>query len=398
MRYGAGTTLATRRSTAMPTSSLATFALVLSSFRRHFTAPTFVRFLVLVAGWILAGEPARCVTEALVASGVSGVLHWQAFHRFFSRARWQIDALGRTLLGLLGPLLSSGRLELVLDDTLCAKSGRSVFGAAMHVDPVSSTKRRKNLVRGHCWVVLAVVVDVPWSKRPWAIPLLFRLYRGKKEAGAADRTKSALGREMVDLVLGWLPPTGRVHLLLDSGYMTRTMLHGLPLERVTVFGALKTNAALWRAPGAPRGERCGRRPKRGERLATPKAMHGDRRWRWATVTASVYGRAREQRVLSLQALWYGVLGERLTRVAVVDVDPRRCSSKRLAAGRSKSGIATASSILASPTRPPGARRPYAAPPRGRGCSAACWSCGSIGSTKRSRCPCPSAPGTSGRKT
>lgn len=34
---------------------------------------------------------------------------------------------------------------------------------------------------GHCWVVLAVVVRIPLSKRTWALPLLFRLYRTKKE-------------------------------------------------------------------------------------------------------------------------------------------------------------------------------------------------------------------------
>ena len=35
----------------------------------------------------------------------------------------------------------------------------------MHVDAVTSTKKRKNLVRGHCWVELGVVVNVP-SIRP----------------------------------------------------------------------------------------------------------------------------------------------------------------------------------------------------------------------------------------
>lgn len=232
----------------MPHAVLATFASVLSSCRTHFIAPTFFRFLVLSAGWILAGEPRRCVTEALVASGASGKLHWQAFHRFFSRASWRVDSLGRTLLGLLEPLLEAGVLEVVIDDTLARKKGAHVFGASMHVDATSSTRKRRNLVHGHCWVVLAVVVNVPWSKRPWSVPLLFRLFRGKKEAGADYRTKTVLAREMLDLLLGWLPKTTKVRLLLDSGYMSRPMLRKLDLERVTVFGALRTNAALYRPP------------------------------------------------------------------------------------------------------------------------------------------------------
>ena len=185
----------------MPRSSLATFAAVLSSFRGHFTAPIFVRFVILTVGWILTCDPSAggCVTEALVAARVSGSMHWAAFHRFFSRAGWDPDALGRTLFRLLEPLISL--LELAIDDTLAHKRGAHVFGASMHVDAVTSTTRRRNLVRGHCWVELGVVVQVPWSKRAWFIPLLSRLYRGKKEAGAEYRTKSELAREMLDMVL-----------------------------------------------------------------------------------------------------------------------------------------------------------------------------------------------------
>ena len=41
----------------MPTTALATFAAVLSRFRSQFTAPTFVRFILLVVGWLLAWDP-----------------------------------------------------------------------------------------------------------------------------------------------------------------------------------------------------------------------------------------------------------------------------------------------------------------------------------------------------
>jgi len=307
----------------VPNAVLATFADVLSSCRLHFTTPAFFRFLVLALGWILAGEPRRCVTEALVVTRASGQMHWAGFHRFFSRATWCVDALGRTVLGLLSPLCMAGWIEFALDDTLAPKKGRCVFGASMHVEPVRSTRQRRNLVLGHCWVVLSIVVNVPWSQRPWAVPILFRLYRGKKEAGESYRKKTVLAREMLDLVLAWLPETTRIRVLLDSGYMNRPMLRGLPLARVTVFGALKTNAALYRAPKAASTKRRGRRSKKGERMATPAKMHRDRRWGWTNVTTTVYQKSRQQRVLSLQAQWYGVLGELLTRVVVVDVDANK---------------------------------------------------------------------------
>jgi DDE superfamily endonuclease len=313
----------------MPTSALATFAVVLSSFRGHVTAPTFVRFVILALGWILAADPSpgRCVTEALIAARVSGSMHWEAFHRFFSRGKWDPDALGRTLLRLLQPLLWLGWVELALDDTVAQKRGKHVFGASMHVDAVTSTTKRKNLVRGHCWVVLGVVVDVPWSKRPWFVPLLFRLYQGKKEAGSAYRTKSALGREMVDKILTWIPAPQRVRLLLDSGYMNRTMMLGLPLERVTVVGSLQTNAALFRplpTPGRDSSpKRRGRRRKKGARMPTPAKMQHDRRWGWTWLETSRGDKVRRREVLSFRAQWYGVLGERIVHMVLVREDEEK---------------------------------------------------------------------------
>jgi hypothetical protein len=313
----------------MSTTALATFAAILSRFRGHFTAPTFVRFIVLVVGWILSCDPSAgcCVTEALVAARVAGQMHWAAFHRFFSRAGWDPDRMGHTLFHLLEPLMSSSWIEVAVDDTVAKKRGPHVFGASMHVDAVTSTKKRKNLIRGHCWVELGVVVNVPWSKRAWFIPLLSRLYRGKKEAGTEYRSKSALGREMVDLVLTWVDPCRNVRLLLDSGYMVRTMLCDLPFERVTVFGSLKTNAALYRplptGQGRSKTKRRGRPRKKGTRLPTPATMHRDGRRRWTTITFQVSHHERQKEVLSLKAQWYGVLGARLNHVVLMREDSEK---------------------------------------------------------------------------
>ena len=73
--------------------------------------------------------------------GVSGTLHHAAFHRFFSRARWSLDEVGRLLLLKL-VALAPGPLRLVLDDTLCTHKGPKVFGLGVHVDAVRSTRKR----------------------------------------------------------------------------------------------------------------------------------------------------------------------------------------------------------------------------------------------------------------
>src|ERR687886_2697846 len=74
------------------------FALVLAACAPCFTAPTYRVFCHLVAGWVhCTGR--HTVTGVAVAAG-TGVIGWRhvsAFHRFFGRATWQPDALGKVV-------------------------------------------------------------------------------------------------------------------------------------------------------------------------------------------------------------------------------------------------------------------------------------------------------------
>ena len=66
---------------------------------------------------------------------------------------------------------------------LPSKKGPTIFGIGNHLDPVKSSKAPQIFTFGQVWVVLSVVVRFPFSRRPWALPILFRLYRSKKEHG-----------------------------------------------------------------------------------------------------------------------------------------------------------------------------------------------------------------------
>ena len=171
-----------------------------------FTRPGFRNAWVVFAGWVLTAGT-HAVTQALVVTDVARRLHHERFHRFFSRGTWHADAVGRRLFGLLVARLGpTGRLCLALDDTLTPKKGAAVFGLGCHLDAVRSTKRCRVFSFGHVWVIVALVVRVPFAARRWAFPVLFRLYRTKRECqrtGARYRKKTELGRELVDLVAGY---------------------------------------------------------------------------------------------------------------------------------------------------------------------------------------------------
>jgi hypothetical protein len=303
----------------MAASHLYSLLEVLQLTRPVFTQPSFLRFVVLFAGWVRC-TGVHAVTEALVRSGVSGVHHHAAFHRFFSRARWSVDEVGRRVLLHLCTRLG-GPLRLVLDDTLCSHKGPEVFGLGTHLDAVRSTRRVRTFAFGHVWVVLAVLVQPPFCTRPWALPILFRLYRTQADceaAGVEHCKKTTLGRQLVDLVLAWLPDT-HVELVTDRGYSNSTLLRGLP-ARVTFIGAMGEEAALSRPRKRPgRSSLTGRKLTKALRVPNPAQLATTSSLPWRTLSVRLYGCSRTLRYKQLVAHWRAA-GPRLLRIVIVQMD------------------------------------------------------------------------------
>jgi hypothetical protein len=221
-----------------------------------------------VVGWILC-QGRHTVTDVALASGAVGERHISVFHRFFSRASWRLDALGRVVFTLaLRWLPADQPLVMLGDDTLARKGGKSIALASMHHDPLLSSARKPFASFGHVWVVLAMWVPLPFgSGRGFALPVLFRLYVSAKRGGERQRagqtqgrvgprleaartahaehqqtTKLALLREMVGLVAPWAGERS-VYVVVDSAYAGRTLLEDRPAN-VQVISRLRLDAAL----------------------------------------------------------------------------------------------------------------------------------------------------------
>jgi len=218
----------------------------LEILRPAFTRPGFDNLVVIFVGWVLTNGP-HAVTQALVVTGIPGRRHHEAFHRFFSRGTWITDRVGRLLFDkVIAKLVApDAAIRAVVDDTLATKKGPEVFGIGSHLDPVRSTKAFRVFAFGHVWVVLAVVVSVPFSLRPWALPILFRLYRNKKDCkkkGGRYRKKTELAREMITILASWAPER-RIEIAADSAYCNATVIKKLP-KRVVFFGDMRPDAVL----------------------------------------------------------------------------------------------------------------------------------------------------------
>jgi hypothetical protein len=306
----------------MPSSALRSLRVVWEeTFAPALTRPGFANLLVIVVGWILTRGP-HAVTEALVETRVAGRRHHEAFHRFFSRGTWDPDTLGLWVFWRIVAVFGdAGPVRIVIDDTLAPKKGPHVFGIGSHLDAVRSTKRQKVFCFGHCWVVLAVLVSVPFSTRTWALPVLFRLYRTQKDCerqGAERFKKTELAREMLDVFCSWITDR-RIELAADSAFCNDTVTRDLP-ERVVLFGAMRPDAVLTELPTIGTGSKGGRPRKRGRLLRKPQQIARDGRTPWQSTEATLYGHKTTVKYKTLCAQWYRATGTRLLRVVIVATD------------------------------------------------------------------------------
>lgn len=299
---------------------LCTLLAALEVVRPAFTEPGYRNLIVIFAGWV-STTGTHAVTQALVEKAVPGRRHHEAFHRFFSRGTWSTDAVGRLLFERVCAMFPDLEPRFAIDDTLAPKKGPNVFGIGSHLDAVRSTKRVRVFTFGHVWVMLCVIVPVPFSSRPWALPILFRLYRNKKDCERKRhlyRKKTELAREMIDVLRGWFGQR-RILIAFDSAYCNDTVMHDLP-ESVVVFGSMRPDAVLTELPRPSSRRKAGRPPVRGKLLPKPEKLAKSERIPWTAHEAHLYGKKQTIYVKELVGQWYRACGKRLLRVIVVKVN------------------------------------------------------------------------------
>jgi hypothetical protein len=316
----------------MPDLLVRSFTPLLLAFQPCFTQPSFSSFWALTCAWILCSGR-RSLTRVIQSGQLGHFKHFCSFHRFFSQARWNLDDLGFCVFQLLLPFCPEV-LTGAVDDTLARKSGRHIWGAGMHHDPLRSTQQRPVFSFGHSWVVLSLHVSFPFApQKTWALPVLVRLYRKrknpklapgrngkpeKKQTGQATekqyRTRPQLALEMIRVVAGWLGPR-KLRVLGDSEYAGGSISRYLPVN-AELISRMTMNAALYELPPRDTAGR-GRRRKKGARLPNPLQIAQDSRRCWIKTTVCLYGRQVKVWYQSIDALWYSSAGSRLLRIVVV---------------------------------------------------------------------------------
>ena len=260
-------------------------------------APVFARrsthrlFMALACGLILADR--GTVTGMAAAAGIGR--QWRRACWFFAAARWDPDALGLAVARLIVKyLLSEGDpLVVAVDGTFFRRWGRRVAEARWAYD--GSAQGGKKIAFGNTWVIAALVVKLPFCPSPAALPVLFRLWRGK---GTPSQVQ--LAAQMTGLLVKAFPGR-KVHGTGDAAF------HGesLVIEDATWTTRLPASAVICGPKPPPSGKR-GRPRSKGDRIGTCKdaAAIAD----WQDVTVRIYGREQQVRVAAFPGLWYGSFG------------------------------------------------------------------------------------------
>ena len=246
------------------------------SFCWLFTAPSYVTHTAILLGWIMC-LGSRTLFRAFLSASPSKLHDYAGPHgldtsyNFFERSGWNPSDLFYQLAHLVFTRLSpSGKIKLVVDDTLFHKRGIHVWGKGWFRDAVASTKKRVATAPGHNWVVLAVLFEVPCLPIVLALPIMARLHRAEE----GTLSCAQLAREMVSDLMKHFP--NRSFLLMgDGGYSNKEMLEGLDGlgTRIDYIGRIRADSALYdpTVPEQPKSK-PGAKPQKGPQLPTPKEV------------------------------------------------------------------------------------------------------------------------------
>jgi len=278
------------------------------------TAPLFIQ---LAWGWLL------CLGRPTVANLLRSIpdhfpRHWTTAYRFFSKTRWSIEDLFTALVrDVLDPLIPANWPWLIAsDDTTNHKCGRHVAFAGKFRDAVRSTPGQDVFHWSHNWVVLSLLVPIPFlCARYLHIPIWARLYRKEADCSkdAPFRTRQQLTAEMMQRLREILPHR-ELRLVTDGQYPSEDLVNGLPVD-TPYISRIRSNASLFQLPQPRPPHRRGPSPKKGAPLPKLKTIAQNAAFEKRYVRR--YGRKELALLHSFVCLWYSVTGTKPIRVVIV---------------------------------------------------------------------------------
>ena len=145
-----------------------------------------------------------------------------AAHQVLNRAHWSPLAVSRQLLLLIVETFvpAGACVDLVIDETLERSFGSKISKRGHYRDSALESPERSVSSPGLRWIVMAVVVSVPWTRQRLALPFLCVLATTpevSERLGKRHKTVAMWAHQMMSLVRRWLPDRP-IKLMGDTAY------------------------------------------------------------------------------------------------------------------------------------------------------------------------------------
>lgn len=258
------------------------FKPLLSGLVATFGKPATARRMLLFSAAAILTVGDRTVSNVLRLLSLIDSVNPSTYHRLFSHRRWSSRPLAFAIANfVIERWVPSGEIRLCGDETVDGHRGKKVYGKARHRDAVRSSHSHTVFRYGHKWIVLAILVNIPYCNRPFALPVLVTLYRDantNKKEGRRHKTPAELMCGLLALLMHWFPEK-RFVFAGDAAYGTHQVArfafhHRKRLGLVSKFVA---DANLFCAPPKRKPKHCGRPATKGKALPKPREVVAKRK-------------------------------------------------------------------------------------------------------------------------
>lgn len=213
--------------------------LIFSQFQPLLSAPSYRKMVLLVCGTLLA-HGRRTVTAALKMLGLTEEHNRSKYHNLLNRAKYSGLGAAAFMLRLLVKtfLAPNAPIEIVMDETLERRWGRKIKKRGHWRDTLASSHKQNVTTSGLRWLVAALVVKLPWSSRPWALPFFSTiLTTPKRSVELKLRHRTVTGRTS-QLVM-------RLHRLFKGTGRTIKLIGDVPTASSNWDCCVKSSASFY---------------------------------------------------------------------------------------------------------------------------------------------------------
>lgn len=251
------------------------FKPLLSSLVGTFGNPATARRMILFCTAAILTVGDRTVSNVLRLLSLIDSVNPSTYHRLFSHRRWSSRPLAYAIAKfVIERWVPTGVVRLVGDETVDGHRGKKVYGKARHRDAVRSSHSHTVFRYGHKWVVLAILVEIPYCNRPFALPVLVALYRSaqtNKKEGRRHKTPAELMCGLLALMMHWFPEK-TFRFAGDSAYGTHQVARFAyrHRQRLGLVSKFVSNANLFQPAPQRKKKKNGRPPAKGKALPKPK--------------------------------------------------------------------------------------------------------------------------------